>query len=120
MPDQQLDLFAGAGAHLDHIAAPRADRPRLVASELDDDALIAAIPYASVRESSNLAAEAGRRRLGAIDALEALCRRFQGFGLEHLIPEQAAALQALAIIGGSEAACAVTRIIVERIVQGQG
>src|SRR5262249_57616808 len=89
MPDQQLDLFAGAGAHLDHIAAPRADRPRLVASELDDDALIAAIPYASVRESSNLAAEAGRRQLvGAIDALEALCRRFQGFGLEHLIPEQ--------------------------------
>ena len=121
MPDQQLDLFAGAGAHLDHIAAPRADRPRLVASELDDDALIAAFPYASVRESSNLAAEAGRRRLvGAIDALEALCRRFQGFGLEHLIPEQAAALQALAIIGGSEAARAVTRIIVERIVQGQG
>jgi len=121
MPDQQLDLFAGAGAHLDHTAAATVDRPRLVASELDDDALIAAIPYASVRESSNLAAEAGRRRLvGAIDALEALCRRFQGFGLEHLIPEQAAALQALAIIGGSEAARAVTRIVVKRIVQGPG
>jgi HEAT repeat protein len=74
-----------------------------------------------VGDSRSLAAEAGRRRLvGAIDALEALCRRFQGFGIEHLIPEQTAALQALATIGGSEAARAVTRIIVERIVQGPG
>ena len=121
MPHQQLDLFAGADAHLDHTAAASVDRPRLIASELDDDALIAAIPHASVGDSRSLAAEAGRRRLvGAIDALEALCRRFQGFGIEHLIPEQTAALQALATIGGSEAARAVTRIIVERIVQGPG
>src|SRR6516162_4744431 len=121
MPHQQLDLFAGADAHLDHTAAASVDRPRLVASELDDDALIAAIPHASVGDSRSLAAEAGRRRLvGAIDALEALCRRFQGFGIEHLIPEQTAALQALATIGGGEAARAVTRIIVERIVQGPG
>src|SRR6516165_6293183 len=121
MPHQQLDLFAGADAHLDHTAAASVDRPRLVASELDDDALIAALPHASVGDSRSLAAEAGRRRLvGAIDALEALCRRFQGFGIEHLIPDQTAALQALATIGGSEAARAVTRIIVERIVQGPG
>jgi hypothetical protein len=50
-------------------------------------------------------------------ALEALCRRFQGFAIERAIPEQTAALGALAGIGGSEAAHAVRRIIVERIVR---
>jgi hypothetical protein len=118
MSARQLDLFAGAGNHSDHTAAPRVDRPHLVAPELDDDALIAAIPQASLRDCRNLAAEAGRRRLvGAIAALEALCRRFKGFGREHAVPEQTAALGALAEIGGSEAARAVRRIIVEGIVQ---
>jgi len=65
--------------------------------------------------------EAGQRKLvGAIAALEALCRRFQGFGIEQAIPEQTAALGALGRIGGSEAARAVRRIIVGRIVQGPG
>ena len=37
----------------------------------------------------------GRRRLtSAIPALEGLCRRFKGFGLEHAVPEQIAALNA--------------------------
>ena len=58
--------------------------------------------------------------MGATAALEALCRRFKGFGTEHAVPEQIAALGALAGIGGSEAARAVRRIIVERIVQGPG
>jgi len=58
--------------------------------------------------------------VGATAALEALCRRFKGFGTEHAVPEQIAALGALAGIGGSEAARAVRRIIVERIVQGPG
>ena len=118
---RQLDLFAGAGNHSDHTAAPRVDRPRLVAPELDDDALIAAIPSVSLGDCRGLAAEAARRRLvRAIVALEALCRRFNGFGIEHAIPEQTAALGALAGIGGSEAARAVMRIIVERVVQGPG
>jgi len=121
MPARQLDLFAGAGNHSDQTVTPTVDRPRLVAPELDDDTLIAAIPPASLGDCRSLAAEAGRRRLvGAIAALEALCRRFQGFGIEHTIPEQTAALGALAGIGGGEAARAVTRIIVERIVQGPG
>jgi hypothetical protein len=119
--NRQLDLFAGAGDPSEHTAPPTVDRARFVVSELDDDALIAAIPHASVGDCRSLAAEAGRRRLvGAIGALETLCRRFQGFGIEHPIPEQTAALQALAIIAGSEAARAVTRIIVKQIVQGPG
>jgi hypothetical protein len=121
MPARQLDLFAAGGNHSDHTAAPTVDRPRLVAPELDDDALIAAIPSVSLGDCRSLAAEAGRRRLvRAIAALEALCRRFKGFGIEHALPEQTAALGALAGIGGSEAARAVRRIIVERIVQGPG
>ena len=52
-----------------------------------------------------LAAEAGRRRLAAaVPSLETLCRRFSGFGIDRMVPEQAAALQALAAIGGREAA----------------
>jgi hypothetical protein len=121
MPARQLDLFAGAGNHSDQTAAPPVDRLRLVAPELDDDALITAIPSVSLGDCRSLAAEARRRRLvGAIAGLEALCRRFQGFGIEHAIPEQIAALEALTGIGGGEAARAVTRIIVERIVQGPG
>ena len=51
-----------------------------------------------------LCAEAGRRRLiAAIPALEALCRRFKGFGLEHAVPEQTAALRGLAAIRTQDA-----------------
>jgi hypothetical protein len=62
-----------------------------------------------------------RRRLGsAIPALEALRRRFRGFGYAQPIPEQIAVLEALAAIGGYAAAQAVTRLIVEEGVQRPG
>ena len=81
--------------------------------------MIAAIPEASLADCSLLAAEAGRRRLaGAIPALAALCRRFAGFGEDRLVPEQAAALRALAEIGGHEAGQAVSGMISRAIVQG--
>jgi len=118
--EQQLDLFAGAGQRPDE-PAPAVGRPRLIAPELDDEALVAAIPSASLGDCRSLAAEAGHRRLtAAIPALEALCRRFRGFGVEEEISEQAAALEALGMIGGREAAQAVTRLIVEQVVQGPG
>jgi hypothetical protein len=54
----------------------------LVREDLDDAALIAAIPRASLGDCRALVREAGRRRLmAAIPALEALCRRFRRFGL---------------------------------------
>jgi hypothetical protein len=120
VPYRQLDLFAEAG-HRPETAAPAAARPNLAAPELDDAALVAAIPAASLGDCRALAAEAGRRRLArAIPALETLCRRFRGFGLERSIPEQTAALDALAAIGGSEAAAAAARLVIERVVQGPG
>ena len=119
--DRQLDLFARAGQRLDQTAVPAIGRRHLAAAKLGDDALVTAIPSASLSDCRGLAAEAGHRRLAAaIPALEKLCWRFRGFGVEQRIPEQTAALDAFAIIGGREAAQAVARIIVEQVVQGPG
>lgn len=92
-----------------------------VPSNLDDAALIEALPFVRLADCIALCAEAGRRRLiAAIPVLEALCRRFKGFGLEHTVPEQVAALRALTAIGTREGADAVERILVEHVVQGPG
>jgi len=97
MAAAQLDLFAGSGNRLG--TGRRAAHSRSEASH-------------RVR-----ATEAGRRRLvGAVVALEALCRRFRGFGAEHPVPEQTAALETLAEIGGTEAARAVKRIALSEAV----
>src|SRR6516165_3238328 len=75
--------------------------------------------HANLADSIALAAEAGRRRLAAaVPSLEALCRRFSGFGIDRMVPEQAAALQALAVISGRDAAQAVSQLIVRGVVQG--
>src|SRR5258708_129836 len=116
MAEQQLDLFSDASLGLGHpLQSPRMGRWLVAADSgiegLDDAALVAAIPESSLSDSSMLAAEAGRRRLAAaIPALAALCRRFAGFGIDRAVPEQAAALQALAMIGGRDAAHAGTPI----------
>jgi hypothetical protein len=92
---------------------------RPTAAALDDQALIDAIPESNLADSRALAAEAARRRLAAaVPSLETLCRRFSGFGIDRMVPEQAAALQALAVISGREAAQAVSRLIVRGVVQG--
>jgi HEAT repeats len=119
MRDSQLDLFAASGRPPDGDPRPDAGRPERAPAALDDDALIRAIPWASLAAAPALAAEAGRRGLrGAVPALEQLVRRFAGFGLERPVPEQVAALQALALIGGHEAAQAVARLLGGAVVQG--
>src|SRR5271154_6258417 len=70
-------------------------------------------------DSVALAAEAGRRRMTvAVPALEALCGRFSGFGADRIVPEQAAAIDALAWIAGADAAQALARLIARSVVQG--
>jgi hypothetical protein len=116
----QLDLFAAAGITA---ASPPGWEPprRLVPSELDDAALIAAIPNARLAECCNMAVEAVRRGLiSAVPAFEALCRRFKGFGLTHTVPEQVAAVKALAALGGREASAALVRILCDDVMQGPG
>jgi HEAT repeat protein len=84
-----------------------------------DADLIAALPDAIGSAGRPITAEVGRRRLvGAISGLEAVCRRFKGFGLESRVAEQADALQALSAIGGRDAAAAVSRLISGTVVQG--
>ena len=118
MCDQQLDLFYSAGIQAER-PLPQSIELRPTATALDDQALIAAIPESNLADSIALATEAGRRRLAAaIPSLETLCRRFSGFGIDRMVPEQAAALQALAVINGREAAQAVSQLIVRGVVQG--
>src|SRR5258708_15116921 len=118
MCDQQLDLFSSSGIQAER-PLPESTELRPTATALDDQALIAAIPESNLADSIALAPEAGRRRLAAaIPSLETLCRRFSGFGIDRMVPEQAAALQALAVISGREAAQAVSRLIVRGVVQG--
>jgi HEAT repeats len=118
MSDQQLDLFSTASIQAER-PLPQSMELRPTATALDDQALIAAIPESNLADSIALATEAGRRRLAAaIPSLETLCRRFSGFGIDRMVPEQAAALQALAMISGREAAQAVSQLIVRGVVQG--
>ena len=120
--DRQLDLFAAAGDRADVAPAlPAAPARRAPPAELGDDALLEQIRRASIADCHVLATEAGRRRLSAaIPVLEDLCRRFRGFGLRRAIPEQLAALEGLALIGGIAAARTVARMITEHVMQGPG
>jgi HEAT repeat protein len=118
MCEQQLDLFSSAGIRAEW-PLPQSIERRPAAALLDDRALIAAILESNLADSVALAAEAGRRRLAAaVPNLEALCRRFSGFGIDRMVPEQAAALRALGMIGGREAAQAISRLIVRAAVKG--
>jgi HEAT repeat protein len=118
MRDQQLDLFSSSDIQAER-PLPQSMELRPTAMALDDQALIAAIPESNLADSIALATEAGRRRLvAAIPSLETLCRRFSGFGIDRMVPEQAAALQALAVISGRDAAQAVSQLIVRGVVQG--
>jgi hypothetical protein len=46
--------------------------------------------------------------------------RFTGFGADRPVPEQIAAVQALAAIGGSGAAQAVARMLTRKVILGPG
>jgi HEAT repeat protein len=117
MSERQLDFFSDVGVAVEAGRSPCMS-PALVPSEIDDDRLIAAIEGASLAESCILAAEAGRRRLAAaVPALVSLCRRFAGFGARRQVPEQAAAIDALAMIGGRDAAHAVSQLIERAVVE---
>lgn len=117
MAAQQLDLFS-----IDRIKVeqrPSSTEPSINPHALADEALIGALPDAGLADGPPLAAEAAVRRLaGAVPALEKLCRRLTAFGADRLVPEQAAALRALAKIGGEAARQAVARLLVNQVVQG--
>ena len=116
---QQLDLFRYVPAPAEPPPSDEVARPALAPDTMEDDELLAALPHATITDSRTLAAEAGRRRMAAaIPALEALGRRFAGFGADRIVPEQAAAIDALAQIAGADAAGALARLIARKTVQG--
>jgi HEAT repeat protein len=116
---QQLDLFRHVPAPANSPSSDEAARPIIGPDRIGDEELLAALPRVGLANSVALAAEAGRRRMrAAIPALEALCRRFAGFGADRIVPEQAAAIDALAQIAGADAAQALARLIARRTVQG--
>ncbi len=116
---EQLDLFGVSTGPAQGDVPGRTTEPVIACDTVDDDSVLAAIPNAGIRDSVALVAEAGRRRLAAaVPVLEALCRRFAGFGANRIVPEQAAALDALVMIGGSDAAQTLVRLVAKGIVQG--
>jgi HEAT repeat protein len=116
---QQLDLFRHVPARVEPSPSDEVPRPVIGPDSIEDEELLAALPRAGLAHSVALAAEAGRRRMAAaIPALEALCRRFSGFGADRIVPEQAAAIDALAQIDGADAAQALARLIARKTVQG--
>ena len=113
---RQLDLFGDRPSNRPDDAAPA--QP-FEARDLSDEGLIGAIPEATLADARALAEEAGKRRLSAaVPALVMLCNRFVGYGVDRVVPEQAAALEALGVIGGPEASRAIVQSIAKRIVQG--
>jgi hypothetical protein len=116
---EQLDLLSASAGPAGRDFPGRPTGRAIACNTLDDDSLLAAILNAGIRDTVASAAEAGRRRLpAAIPVLEALCRRFAGFGADRVVPEQAAALDALVAIGGLDAAQTLARLTAKRIVQG--
>jgi hypothetical protein len=102
----QLELFSERAPT--HGSSTASTVQRVAPSDMSDAALIVALPDSVRTDACALAAEAGRRQLsGAVTALVTLCNRFVGFGVDCRVPEQEAALEALADIGGPDATLAV-------------
>ena len=115
-PPQQLDLFGetptrGKPPRLVSPPPPAPEsalqesRPtsseREVITSLTDDALLEPVGSGPMRLRLAVIEEVGRRRsAGAIPALARVCRLFMGYGAEEMIPEQIAAVEAIAAIGG--------------------
>lgn len=121
MATLQGDLFSAYAFPVDGGAARGEKDPAVDWTELGEERLIAGLANARMADSLAIIAEVGRRKSpAAIPALERLCQCFTGFGLNRIIPEQAAVLDALVSIGGRPAAAAVERLISRAALQGPG
>jgi hypothetical protein len=121
MSDEQFDLFDDVQARAAPVQTRPAERPTIDPTSLDDEELVGDLGDAPMADCVGRVREIGRRRLGAgIPALEALCRRHAGFGRAHIVPEQAAAIDAMIAIGGDDAAAAIGRLVGRGLVEGPG
>ena len=112
---RQLDLFAERGGveprqSPQTAASSPAPAPALAVDALSDDDLLELIPNAGPSNVEAVCSEVVSRSLqAAVPALEALWRRFSGFGIEKPLREQLAVVDTLARLGGTDARSALTR-----------
>lgn len=121
MASWQGDLFSARGFPAEGDGTRIEKDPAVDWNMLGEERLIADLANANMADGLAIVAEIGRRKASAaIPALERLCQRFAGFGLNRIVPEQAAVLDALVSIGERTAAQAVARLISRGVLQGPG
>ncbi len=115
VPDQP-DLFAERGRVTPrHVPKPEASSSATPVETLTDDELLALVPKAGPSHIEAVCSEIVSRSLeAAVPALEALWRRFAGFGIETPLREQIAVLETLARLGGAEVRWALRRIVLSK------
>ncbi len=111
--DRQPDLFDGRGRADVRSRREHPVRPVLPApASLGDDELAGRFAEAGPSEIDALCAKVVARPLpAAVPALEALWRRFHGFGIDRPLREQCAVLETLARLDGSGTRAALRRIV---------
>ena len=109
----QLDLFAERGRVIGRrVPEPMAPPAATPVETLLDDDLLESVPKAGPSNIKAVCSEIVSRSLeAAVPALEALWRRFAGFGVEKPLREQLAVLETLARLG-STGARSTLRVIV--------
>ena len=110
--DCQPDLFDERGG-ADIRPSPEVPaRPAPLAATLPDDDLIGRLLDAGPSEIDAFCGEIAARSLSAaVPSLEALWRRFHGFGIHSPLREQRAVVETLARLEGPEARAALRRIV---------
>lgn len=114
---RQLDLFAERGK-VEPRHAPKAiasSAPTPAVDTLSDRELLELVTNARPSDVEAVCSELISRDLeAAVPALEALWRRFSGFGIEKPLREQLAVVDTLARLGGMEARSALRRIVLSK------
>lgn len=110
----QLDLFAERGRVTARLAAePTAAPAAAPVATLSDDDLLESIQKTGPSNIEAVCSEIIARSLEAA-ALEALWRRFAGFGVEKPLREQLAVLDTLARLGGTDARSTLRAIVLSK------
>jgi len=113
-PQRQLDLFAERGGvePRHSLQAVASSAPAPAGDTLSDDDLLELIPNTGPSNVETVCSEVVSRSLqAAVPALEALWRRFSGFGIEKPLREQLAVVDTLARLGSADAREALRRIV---------
>ena len=112
----QLDLFAERGRVMARrVPEPMASPAAAPVETLSDDDLLESIQKAGPSNIEAVCSEIVSRSLeAAVPALEALWRRFAGFGVEKPLREQLAVLDTLARLGGTNARSTLSRIVLSK------